>query len=145
MNHERERRRGNRPQGGEWGRLAKYPPSVGFPPPAVLDQAREEVARPGRQEGNDCGRHEVRERDRRDRMLDDGGPLETDGALSPGLPDRNDAARWQSRSIRPCRPRPIVSESIPPRGATLRSRRSLKGSMNVPIRSSSLGNAPSAR
>src|SRR3989449_7436868 len=145
MKPDGEEDRGTRPAERERERVAKVSRNGLVPFPAVLDQAREEVARPGRQEGNDCGRHEVRERDRGDRMLDDGGPLETDGALSPGLPDRNDAARWQSRSIRPCRPRPTVSESMPPRGATLRSRRSLKGSMNVPIRSSSLGNAPSAR
>src|SRR2546425_1105576 len=65
--------------------------------------------------------------------------------VSPGLPDRNDAARWQSGSIRPCRPRAIVSESMHPRRATLRSRGSSMGSMNVPIRSSSLGNAPRGR
>src|SRR2546421_868590 len=144
MDPDREDDRRDRSPGRECERVAEDFRNGLVPFPAVLGQAREEVARPGRQEGNDWGRHEVGERDRRDRMLDDGGPLETDGALSPGLPDRNDAARWQSRSIRPCRPRPIVSESMPPRRATLRSRRSLKGSMNVPIRPSSLGNAPSA-
>src|SRR3989454_10976754 len=56
------------------------------PPPAILDQAREEVARPCRQEGNDRGRPEIRERDRGDRMLDEGRPPETVGTLSPGLP-----------------------------------------------------------
>src|SRR2546427_5954247 len=79
------------------------------PRPAILDQAREEVARPCRQEGNDRGRPEIRERDRGDPMLDEDRPPETVGTLSPGLPDRNDAARWQSSSKRPFRPRPIVS------------------------------------
>src|SRR2546427_10613372 len=56
------------------------------PIPAILDQAREEVARPCRQEGNDRGRPEIRERDRGDRMLDEGRPPETVGTLSPDFP-----------------------------------------------------------
>src|SRR3989449_7789770 len=136
---------GDRWGGGGGGRVAEFSRTVLFQPPATLDQAREEVARPCRQEGNDRGRPEIRERDRGDPMLDEGRPPETVGTLSPGLPDQNDAARWQSSSKRPCRPRPIVSESMHPRRATLRSKGSSRGSMNVPIRSSSLGNAPTAR
>src|SRR2546427_409546 len=86
--------------------------------PAAFDQVREEVTRPCRQEGEDRARHGIRERDRGDRTLDDGGPVETQRALSPGLPDRNDAARWQSGTIRPCRARPIASESMLPLDAT---------------------------
>src|SRR5256712_11429786 len=78
-----------------------------IPTPAAFDQVREEVARPSREEGEDRACHGIRERDRGDRTLDDGGPVEAQLALSPGLPDRNDAARWQSGTIRPCRARPI--------------------------------------
>src|SRR5207244_10378164 len=104
--------------------------------PACLDQAREEVARPGHQEGDDRARHEVRQRDRGNRTLDECGTLQTDGPLSPGLPDRNDTARWQSGGIRAWR-RPIVSESILTSRATSGSRDSSRGSTNVPTRSSS--------
>src|SRR5207244_8051216 len=98
-----------------------------IPIPAAFDQVRKEVTRPRREEGKDRARHEVRERDRGDRTLDDGGPVEALPALSPGLPDRNDAARWQFGSIRPCRPRPIVSESMHPRPASFRTIRSSVG------------------
>src|SRR2546427_4926981 len=145
MDPDREDETGDRAREGEGERVAKVSRNGRFQTPAILDQAREEVARPCRQEGNDRGRPEIRERDRGDPMLDEGRPPETVGTLSPGLPDRNDAARWQSSSKRPCRPRPIVSESMHPRRATLRSKGSSRGSMNVPIRSSSLGNSPTAR
>src|SRR5207244_8535727 len=83
-----------------------------IPIPAGLDRAREEGARPGQQEGDERARHEVGERDCGNRTLDECGPLQTDGPLSPGIPDRNDTARWPSGSIRAWRPRPIVSESM---------------------------------
>src|SRR2546422_7996809 len=105
-----------------------------IPIPAGLDQAREEVARPGDQEGDDRARHVVRQRDRGNRTLDECGPLQTDGLLSPGPPDRNDTARWQTGGIRAWR-RPIASESIITCPATSCFRESSRGSTNVPTRS----------
>src|SRR5213592_1725075 len=136
MSSEPEREREGAPEDGRNGLI---------PVPAAFDQVREEVTRPRREEGEDYAGHGIRERDRADRTLDERGPVENQPALSPGLPDRNDAARWQFGSIRPCRPCPVVSECMLPRDATLRSRGSSMGSMNVPIRPSTLKIAPSAR
>src|SRR5205807_8812328 len=120
------------PPGGKWKAATKAAGNRLIPSPAGLDQVREEVARPGHQEGDDRARHEVRERDRGNRTLDECGPLQTDGPLSPGIPDRNDTARWPSGSIRAWRRRPIVSESMFTRRATSGSRQSSAGSTNVP-------------
>src|SRR5206468_10312785 len=135
-NRSPEREREGAPEDGRNGLI---------PVPAAFDQVREEVTRPRREEGEDYAGHGIRERDRADRTLDERGPVENQPALSPGLPDRSDAARWQFGSIRPCRPCPVVSECMLPRDATLRSRGSSMGSMNVPIRPSTLKIAPSAR
>src|SRR5207245_10122952 len=78
-----------------------------IPIPAGLDQAREEVARPGHQEGDDRARHEVGERDCGNRALDECVPLQTDGPRSPGIPDGNDTARWPFGRLRAWRDRAI--------------------------------------
>src|SRR2546422_4952112 len=135
---DRQDDRRDRSPGGECEGVPEDRRNGLFPTPAGLDQAREEVARPGHQEGDDRARHEVRQRDRGNRTLDECGTLQTDGPLSPGLPDRNDTARWQSGGIRAWR-RPIVSESILTCRATSGSRESSRGSTNVPTGSSSLG------
>src|SRR5437667_932550 len=128
-NRSPEREREGAPEDGRNGLI---------PVPAAFDQVREEVTRPRREEGEDYAGHGIRERDRGDRTVDGGGPVEIQPALSPGLPDRNDAARWRFGSIRPCWPPPSYRNLCLPGHATLRSKGGSRGSINVPIRSSSL-------
>src|SRR3989442_4997686 len=124
-NRSPEREREGAPEDGRSGLI---------PVPGAFDQVREEVTRPRREEGEDYAGHGVRERDRGDRTLDDGGPVETQPARSPRLPDRNDAARCPFWRIRTCRPPPSVSVLCFPR--TLSSKWSSIGSTDVPMRSS---------